>query len=122
MMSSFTLTLTLTLTLTSSPSPQMLIESGTSAAAPVFAAFVTLINSARLEAGKGPLGFLNPTLYSLNSTSVFNDVVQGENNCAAGSAGQAVCCSQGFTAAAGWDPLTGMGSVDFTQLKARMMA
>jgi len=38
--------------------------SGTSASAPVFAAIVSLLNSARLAAGKPPLGFLNPWLYS----------------------------------------------------------
>jgi tripeptidyl-peptidase-1 len=37
--------------------------SGTSAAAPTFAAIVTLLNDARYQAGKGPLGFLNPWLY-----------------------------------------------------------
>ncbi len=39
--------------------------SGTSAAAPTFAAVVTLLNDARYQAGKGPLGFLNPFLYQV---------------------------------------------------------
>jgi subtilase family serine protease len=39
--------------------------SGTSAAAPTFAAIVTLLNDARYQAGKGPLGFLNPFLYQV---------------------------------------------------------
>ena len=39
--------------------------SGTSASAPTFAAMVTLINNARLNANKPPVGFLNPAIYSL---------------------------------------------------------
>jgi tripeptidyl-peptidase-1 len=41
--------------------------SGTSAAAPVFAGFVTLVNNARLNAGKSPVGFLNPALYQIGN-------------------------------------------------------
>lgn len=40
---------------------------GTSASAPVIAGLITLLNDARLNAGKGPLGFLNPWLYGLSS-------------------------------------------------------
>lgn len=36
--------------------------SGTSAAAPAFAALVSLLNEARVGAGKPPMGFLNPFL------------------------------------------------------------
>lgn len=85
--------------------------SGTSASAPVVASFVSLVNAARLKNGKKPLGFINPALYTYG-TALTNDVVGGENNCAA----SIVCCDQGFYAAAGWDPLTGFGSVDFTSL------
>lgn len=38
-------------------------EDGTSASAPIFAGVVSLLNDARLNAGKSPLGFLNPMLY-----------------------------------------------------------
>jgi tripeptidyl-peptidase-1 len=37
---------------------------GTSLSAPVFGAALTLINEARLEAGKKPLGFIHPILVS----------------------------------------------------------
>ena len=37
---------------------------GTSAASPVFAAIIALVNDALLRAGKPALGFLNPWLYS----------------------------------------------------------
>ena len=86
--------------------------SGTSASTPLFAAMVTLVNSARLSAGMSSVGFLNPQLYQLSS-DVFNDITSGENQCTAGAPGSAVCCSMGFTAATGWDPITGLGSVHF---------
>lgn len=85
--------------------------SGTSASSPVVAGFVSLVNAARLKAGKSPLGFINTALYQFG-TKLTNDVTSGENNCAA----SVVCCSEGFFATAGWDPLTGFGSVDFKKL------
>lgn len=51
--------------------------SGTSCASPIFASIIQLINSNRLTAGKSPLGFLNPWLYS-NATSGFNDIAAGK--------------------------------------------
>lgn len=87
--------------------------SGTSASSPVFGAVITLANGIRLSKGKSALGFLNPTLYYLYQTkpSVFRDITSGENNCCAGDPTSAVCCDYGFYAGAGWDPLTGLGSV-----------
>jgi hypothetical protein len=97
--------------------------SGTSAACPVVAAMVSLVNTARLEAGQPTLGWLNPTLYSLHaasssSASFVNDIVEGSNHCAAGGM---VCCDEGFRAAPGWDPVTGLGSLNFAKFKATMM-
>lgn len=80
----------------------------------------TLINGQRLALGKKPVGWLNPTLYQLggNQSNIFNDITSGENNCCAGYPGQQTCCQYGFTAASGWDPLTGWGSVNFARLSA----
>ena len=50
--------------------------SGTSAAAPTFAGIVSLLNDANLAAGKPPLGFLNPMLYSIGVGGL-NDITQG---------------------------------------------
>jgi len=78
---------------------------GTSCAAPVFAAMITLVNSRLLEMGKNSVGFLNPTLYQSGSVGgYFRDVLQGSNNCC--FYGQqdyenAVCCQSGFSATAG---------------------
>jgi len=99
------------------------IVSGTSASAPVFAGLITLINSARFNAGKKSLGFLNPALYQLAEThpDIFQDVTSGTNNCCAGQF-QPNCCQYGFTATQGWDAITGLGSVNFTKLKAALVA
>lgn len=95
--------------------------SGTSAASPVFAGMITLINAERIQAGKKTLGFLNTALYQLDE-SVFHDITSGENNCAAGQQGSQTCCQYGFTATTGWDPLTGRGSPRFEKFKAALMA
>jgi len=99
---------------------QFEVESGTSASAPVFAGMITLVNNARLLAGKKTLGFLNQALYNLDS-SIWNDITKGENNCCAGQA-QPICCKQGFTAAIGWDPLTGLGTPKFDKFLAALLA
>ena len=86
------------------------VVSGTSAAAPVFAGMVSLINSARNEVGRKPVGWLNPLLYYSNG-SFANDIVQGNNKCT-----RLTCCQTGFDTSIGWDPVTGFGSVDYKKL------
>ncbi|KAI0744158.1 family S53 protease-like protein [Daedaleopsis nitida] len=80
--------------------------SGTSASSPTFASVVALLNDRRLAAHLSPLGFLNPLLYS-NASAAFNDITTGSNP---------GCGTQGFPAAAGWDPVTGLGTPDFDKL------
>ena len=92
---------------------EVLRESGTSASTPVIAALVTLINDARAAAGMGPMGLLNPWLYRVadEDPAAFNDVVVGDNACAAGRVGPTLtCCDEAFTAAVGWDATTGLGT------------
>jgi hypothetical protein len=100
---------------------------GTSCSAPVMAAFVSLVNAARLAQKKSTIGWINPTLYAVgyNNTigikniyndAQFNDVTSGINNCCSSTNPlTATCCQAGFTATKGWDPLTGWGSVNYTQ-------
>jgi hypothetical protein len=85
---------------------------GTSASGPVLAGLISLLNDARLNAGLPPMGFLNPFLYSArrNNTAAFHDVTVGSNKdgdiqgrCSAFP----TSCQYGFTAAPGWDPVTG---------------
>jgi len=93
---------------------------GTSAGAPTFAGIVALLNQAT---GSNCLGNVNPMLYGLfannAATNVFHDITSGTNkvpctsgttNCPAGTT------SIGFTAGAGYDQVTGLGSLDVTKL------
>ncbi|CAI5720515.1 unnamed protein product [Hyaloperonospora brassicae] len=87
--------------------------SGTSASTPVIGAMVTLWNDARLNAGKSPLGFINPLLYYLaeHRVDAFHDVVVGNNGAARG---QTDPCDDSFSAAAGWDAVSGIGTPNFS--------
>jgi len=85
---------------------------GTSASSPTLGGMVSLINAQRISAGLNRVGFLNPVLYA--HPEVLNDVREGDNRC--GSLGTP-CCG-GYEAGIGWDPTTGLGSVDFSKLAA----
>lgn len=51
---------------------------GTSCSSPIFASVIALLNDELIAAGRPPLGFLNPWLYS-NATTAFNDITTGSN-------------------------------------------
>ncbi|EME78003.1 uncharacterized protein MYCFIDRAFT_33445 [Pseudocercospora fijiensis CIRAD86] len=88
------------------------IVHGTSASAPVFASMIAMINNGRLHAGKSTVGFLNPALYA--APKIFNEIKIGNNSgCGA---------SPAYRAANGWDPVTGLGSVDYVRLRDVLMA
>ncbi|KAJ7117680.1 family S53 protease [Mycena epipterygia] len=80
---------------------------GTSCSSPIFASVIGLLNDQLIAAGKSPLGFLNPWLYS--NAAALNDVTAGSNP---------GCGTNGFPAEAGWDPVTGLGTPNFAALKA----
>lgn len=84
---------------------------GTSLASPLWASIITLINEERYEVGKGPVGFINPTLYA--NPWVFNDIVNGSNP---------GCGTQGFSAVEGWDPITGLGTPQYPKLLELFMS
>jgi len=87
--------------------------SGTSASSPVVAAMASLVNAKLSANGGTSLGFINPTLYQAGVGS-FNSITSGNNKCTAST----TCCAQGFTATAGWDPVTGWGSVDYAKFES----
>ncbi len=87
---------------------------GTSASAPVFAGMVSLVNAHRAANSKSALGWLNPALYA-RSASFVRDITSGDNKC---TSNKEMCCQQGFSATTGWDPVTGLGSVDFKKFLA----
>ena len=72
---------------------------GTSFAAPMWAGFLALVNQQSAANGGGPLGFINPSLYTLGEGSDydtdFHDITSGSN---------------GYSATTGYDLVTGWGS------------
>ncbi|KAK7942957.1 tripeptidyl-peptidase 1 [Apiospora aurea] len=98
------------------------IVGGTSAAAPTFAAVVSLLNNARIKNGMAPMGFLNPWLYSVGlEGGAWTDITAGGS---VGCTGTSI--SSGFptayvpgaswNATGGWDPVTGLGTPLFDTL------
>ncbi|CAF1388931.1 unnamed protein product, partial [Didymodactylos carnosus] len=86
-----------------------LTSASTSASSPAIAGLFSLINDQRLKLGMKPLGFLNPLLYRLAKTNpeVFYDIITGKNNC-----NTQLCCQYGFKAQKGYDPVSGLGSIN----------
>ncbi len=74
---------------------------GTSWSAPIWAGFCALINSARVNASKPPLPFLNPLIYPL-ATSCFRDIQTGSNGV--------------YHATPGYDLVTGLGVPNVQEL------
>lgn len=89
--------------------------SGTSASAPTVAGIVGLVNSALIDAGKSPLGFMNPFLYSVGHKA-FQDIVNGSSK----GCGEKVS-SSGWDTAEGWDPVTGLRTPDYQKLLSTAM-
>lgn len=85
--------------------------SGTSCSAPAFSGIVGLLNEIRLNAGKAPLGFLNPLFYQ--NPTMFNDITTGNNP---------GCNTNGFYASQAWDPVTGLGTANYAKMAAVVAA
>jgi subtilase family serine protease len=84
---------------------------GTSAAAPLWAAFTALVNQQAASQGKPTVGFLNPALYMIGQgpdyANCFHDITVGNNT----NYVNALTNSHGlFFAAPGYDLCTGWGS------------
>lgn len=98
---------------------------GTSAAAPVIAGIIGLLNDARFRAGKPSLGFINPLLYAVGWTAL-NDITLGQSiGCNGVSTqsgkpipGASIIPWATWNATTGWDPATGLGTPDFQKLKS----
>jgi len=85
---------------------------GTSAAAPLWAAFTALVNEQATNSGVAPVGFLNPAIYSIgksaNYTNCFHDITTGNNtNLTVGNM---------YFAAPGYDLCTGWGTPNGSNL------
>jgi len=96
------------------------VAGGTSFATPIFAGMVADLNEAKgFISGQG---LLNTELYSLASNSstasAFNDITTGNNECPS-SLGSSYCStasSGSYVTSTGYDPVTGLGSVNLSAL------
>lgn len=84
------------------------VVGGTSAATPIWAGLMALVNQARLAKGKTTLGLLNPDLYPLLGTANFRDIKSGSNG--------------GYSAKAGYDLVTGIGAPIMSKLLPTLLA
>jgi subtilase family serine protease len=88
---------------------------GTSAATPLWAALIALTNASSACSGTR-IGFLNPDLYTVAATNyagTFNDVVAGNNDITGTNGGL-------FTAGAGYDMASGLGTPNGATLPAAL--
>jgi hypothetical protein len=94
------------------------VAGGTSFDAPIFAGMIAIINQKVNSSGQG---VVNGTLYKLaaNSStyaSAFHDITSGSNQCTAGSSYCSTSGESDYSATAGYDEASGLGSVDFYNL------
>ena len=90
---------------------------GTSAAAPVWAALIALTDASPACAGT-PIGFADPALYRAAGGAYaadFNDIVSGDNDFTATNGGR-------YSAGAGYDLATGLGTPNAASLAAGLCA
>ena len=73
---------------------------GTSFAAPMWAAYIALVNQQLVANGQPTIGFINPTIYAQNVTSAYSN---GFNDISVGTSGS-------YAATKGYDLVTGWGS------------
>lgn len=80
---------------------------GTSAAAPLWAAFAAIVNQGRVANGLARAGFMNPTLYQYGAgataSSLFHDIADNSTN-------------RHYPAVAGYDMATGLGTINGANL------
>jgi uncharacterized repeat protein (TIGR01451 family) len=85
---------------------------GTSAAAPLWAAFTSLINEQALENGEAPVGFINPAIYAVAKSqsyaAAFHDITTGNNTNSVNT--------NLFYAVPGYDLCTGWGTPNGTNI------
>ncbi|KAL8757953.1 MAG: hypothetical protein Q9184_004074 [Pyrenodesmia sp. 2 TL-2023] len=95
---------------------------GTSASSPAFAGIVALLNGARLERGRKPLGFLNPFIYKYGYRGLTDIVDGGSKGCTGIDIYSGLPAPRipgaGWNATKGWDPVTGYGTPIFPKLLA----
>ena len=96
------------------------LVSGTSASSPAFAGVIALINAYRIQAGKKPLGFLNPWIYQEGYKGLTDIVNGGSTGCSGTDIYSGLPAPfvpyASWNATQGWDPVTGYGTPIFDKL------
>ncbi|KAH8997664.1 subtilisin-like protein [Lactarius hatsudake] len=91
---------------------QLQIDYGsTGLATAVVAGIISLLNDWLISEGRPPLGFLNPWLYG-RGLAALDDITEGRNP---------GCNMPGFSAIAGWDPVTGLGTPNFRRMMGQLV-
>jgi tripeptidyl-peptidase-1 len=93
---------------------------GTSCSTPIWGSLLALLNKYQVSKGRPRVGFFNPMMYEINrlNPKAFNDVTTG-HNCGTENASCDdfdVC----FVANTGWDPVTGLGQPNITEIMNTM--
>ncbi len=99
--------------------PVLFIVGGTSAGSPQWAGIAALANQARASAGKGPIGDINPVLYSIYHNAAkyakdFHDITVGND--------QEVGTPVGYSAGTGYDLASGIGTPNVANLVSDLAA
>jgi hypothetical protein len=93
-------------------------EGGTSLAAPLWAAFMAMVNQQAAANGQPPIGFVNPALYAIgkstNYLNCFHDITTGMNTNSASPTK--------YYATAGYDLCTGWGTMIGSNLMQALLA
>ena len=88
--------------------------SGTSAAAPLWAAFTALVNEQAAANGQPPVGFINPAIYAIGQSSnylaCFHDITVGNN--ANSYSPDAFFAAPGYDLCTGWGTPTGSNLIN----------
>lgn len=87
---------------------------GTSCSAPILAGIISLINGERKLLKQPSVGFVNPLLYQMSEKcpECFRDIVDGYNWCTEESCCTTNSTDYGFNATRGFDPVSGLGSLN----------
>jgi subtilase family serine protease len=87
---------------------------GTSAAAPLWAAFTALVNEQAAAQGKPPVGFINPALYAIAKgpmyTNCFHDITSGNNTNK--NSNNLYFATPGYDLCTGWGSPTGVNLIN----------
>ncbi len=90
------------------------LASGTGAAATLMGAMIALLNDYLASQGQTSVGLINPLLYQ-STEAILSDITTGTIGCGATN------CEMQYSASEGWDPVSGLGTLDYVSLLAEVL-